>query len=186
MHIRLEFKVERRLGDPMMRIMVDDTTSSFDGPCVSEIEFDVPLTVGDHELRITHYGKTNQDHVFDNHGNVIIDKHFEISKIYFDNVELIEELWDGVFYPVYNEDYIQDLQSQGKTISYSIKPNLYLGHNGTWQLQFQYPVIDWLIDQRQYRLIKVQDPDFLSHERELQEVKQWFLQAPELDWTKEL
>lgn len=182
MNIKLEFKVERSLGDPLIKIMVDDTMNTFDGACPDEISFDIPVTVGQHELRITHYGKKNEDHVLDSHGNILVDKHVELTGLWFDGIELKEELWNGDFFPVYNPDYIKDLKSKGVTIPYSIRPNLYFGHNGMWQLSFSYPVANWLIKVRQEKLAIKVNPDFVSREEELFKVKSYFDSAPDLEW----
>jgi hypothetical protein len=183
MHIKLQFKVERSLGDPLIRIMIDDTIATYNGPCQDVFEFDLPVTVGEHELRITHYGKKDQDHVYDDQGNITVDKHVEISGIWLDEIELVEELWEGNFFPVYNPDYIKDLKNKGIDVPYSIKPNLYLGHNGTWQLIFNYPIASWLIEKRSNRT-KVSGADWQSSDEALLiEVKEYFSTAPELNWN---
>jgi len=182
MNIKLEFKVERAFGDPLIKIMVDDTMCSFEGKCPDELTFDIPMTIGSHALRITHYGKIDSDQTLDVNNNILVDKHVEISKIWLDNIELKEELWEGEFFPVYNPDYVKDLKAKGIDLSYSIQPNLYLGHNGMWQLWFKYPVASWLIEKRHDKIARQLDPDFQSREDELNKVKLFFDSAPELGW----
>ena len=182
MEIKLEFKVERSLGSPLIRIMLDDTTSSFEGPCEDQIEFDIPITKGNHELRITHYGKQNHDHEYDQNGKILKDKHVEILKISLDGVELKQELWDGEFFPVYNPDYVKTMKEKNIKVPYSIKPNLYLGHNGTWVYNFKYPVVPWLIKTRGYKDRMIVDPDMTSVDEELQAAKKYFESAPEIKW----
>ena len=80
MNIKLKFKVERRLGEPTIRILVDEQMSSFDGPCPDEIELNLSIAPGDHELRIIHYGKQHSHHEYDKHGNVVVDRHVEIGR----------------------------------------------------------------------------------------------------------
>ena len=182
MNIKLQFKVERRLGDPLISIIGDDNMPSYSGPCLDEFDLTIPVIPGNHELRIIHYGKTAEDHVYGNDGSVIIDKHVEIKSIFFDNVELFAELWDGEFYPVYNQDYLDDCLNQGIDVPYSLKPNLYLGHNGMWALKFDYPSTDWLVKIRNDKILKVSDPDFITREQDLKIAKEFFETAPDLPW----
>jgi hypothetical protein len=182
MNIRLQFKAERRLGDPLISIIVDDNMPSYSGPCQDEFNLTVPVIPGSHELRIVHYGKTAEDHVYGDDGSVIVDKHVEIVAVWFDDVALTAELWDGEFYPVYNQDYLDDCLAQGIDVPYSLKPNLYLGHNGTWSLKFDYPSTDWLVKIRNDKMLKVSDPDFLTREQDLKIAKEFFETAPDLPW----
>lgn len=176
MHIKLEFKVERRLGDPNLRILVDENLCSFDGPCPDNLEFDVQIVPGEHEIRLQHYGKTYRDHQYNENNEVIVDKHFELLQMYFDDVPLKDILWEGEFFPVYDTKY----KEQNEDLPYSIKPNLYFGHNGSWQLSFAYPAVDWLIEKQD--LVKVKDPDWLTNHEELIQVKEFFKTAKGLDW----
>ena len=182
MNIKLQFKVERRLGDPTITVIIDDNMPSYTGVCPDQLELNVPVISGCHELRIQHYGKKTTDHVYDSSGKVIIDKHVEIKSIVLDEVELVEELWDGEFYPVYDQDYLKDCISANIKVPYSLRPNLYLGHNGTWILKFEYPCIDWLLAVRQNKIFKVTDPDFITSEEDLQRAKDFFNSAPDLPW----
>jgi hypothetical protein len=99
-----------------------------------------------------------------------------------DDVELVEELWEGEFFPVYQQDYLRDCKEKNIDVPYSLKPNLYLGHNGTWTLKFEYPCIDWLVTTRKNKHLKVNDPDFLTGEEDLKKTKEFFETAPDLPW----
>jgi len=141
MHLKIEFNVERTFGDPLVKIQIDDYQLMHDGPCPALFEADVNVTIGEHKLIIVHYGKKLDDHSYDENGNMVLDKHAEITNIELDGIPLQgPELWSGVFWPVY--DFEKD--NQPVTIS----PNLYLGHNGSWQMIFQYPAAEWLIATR--------------------------------------
>ena len=184
MNIKLQFKVERQLGDPLITVIIDDNMPSYSGSCPDHLELNVPVISGSHELRIQHYGKQAEDHVYDVDGKIIVDTHVEIKSISLDDVELVEELWDGEFYPVYDQDYLNDCSSANIKVPYSLKPNLYLGHNGTWILKFDYPCIDWLLSVRQNKTFKVTDPDFITSEEDLYRAKEFFKTAPDLPWDK--
>jgi hypothetical protein len=184
MNIKLQFEVERRLGDPNISIIIDDNMPVYNGPCQDYYDLNVSVIPGSHDLRITHYGKTVNDHVYDDDGKVVIDKHVKIKSISFDDVELNKELWDGEFYPVYNPDYINDCAKNNIDVPYSLTPNLYLGHNGMWTLKFDFPSTDWLIKIRNNKILKVSDPDFLTGEQDLNIAKAYFDIAPDLPWDR--
>lgn len=135
MKLEISFAVERRLGNPMIKIIIDDYLTLYDGPAEDYHSFDVQLLEEHHDLKIVHYGKTIEDA-----SNTEIDKHVEIKSIVMDGNILKEELWAGKFYPVYLHKADDE--------PYFISPNLYLGHNGTWILEFATPVSGWLINLR--------------------------------------
>lgn len=135
MKLELTLDVERRLGSPMIKIIIDDYLTLYDGPAEDYHCFDVQLLEEHHDLKIVHYGKTVEDA-----SHPEIDKHVEIKAIVMDGNTLNEELWTGKFYPVYLH--------KADNEPYFITPNLYLGHNGTWILEFATPVSAWLINLR--------------------------------------
>ena len=183
MNIKLKFKVERRLGDPTIRILVDEQMSSFDGPCPDEIELDLAVAPGDHELRIIHYGKQHCHHEYDEQGNVVVDRHVEIVGIEFDHIKLFDdELREGEFFPVYHPDYVVTAKDNNIELPYSIRPNLYLGHNGTWRLHYRKPPVELLIYKRK-NMLPPTSPEWQSSERTLEIVKEYFKNAPELNWS---
>lgn len=140
MKLKIQFDVERRLGDPQLKILVDDYLTLYDGSAQDEYEFNCDIEDGMHELKILHYGKTKHDHGYDETGRLSIDKHVEIKIIELDDVLLEKELWGGKFYPVYLHKKDSD--------PVFISPNLYLGHNGVWIIEFATPTTDWLINLR--------------------------------------
>ena len=121
--------------------------------------------------KITHYKKTVNDHVLDEQENISIDKHIEIKRIVMDHVALESELWSGRFFPVY--------MHKSNNEPYFIQPNLYLGHNGTWQLEFITPATTWLINLRQ------PGPDltntiFQTNQEMLDQAKNFFKDLPDV------
>ena len=51
-----------------------------------EREFD--LNLGEHELKIVHYGKTDEDHIYNPDGSIAVDKYVYIKRITIDKVTL--------------------------------------------------------------------------------------------------
>jgi len=181
LNLEFEFSAMRDFGDPQCRIIIDEAAPTYEGPVQDKLSLSIPVTTGEHELRIVHYGKTNADHELDADGKIVKDKHFELKSLILDGVKLERELWDGAFFPVYNQDYVDSCKANNIKLPYSISPNLYFGHNGTWKLRFFYPVYPWLIQQRQ------SSPDlkntiFTSSDELLQQAKQYFLSAPDITW----
>lgn len=171
MKLQLDFAVERRLGDPQIKITIDDYMLLYDGVAQDHMEFDISLDDGNHELKITHHSKTVHDHVLNADGSIAIDKHVEISGICLDDTPLINELWLGKFFPVY--------MHKADNEPYSICPNLYLGHNGTWVLEFATPALKWLIDIRRPGP-QLADTIFKTNHQVLTEIKAMFESLPDV------
>ena len=140
MRLEIDLHVERRLGDPLIKIVIDDYLTLYDGVAQNYYDFDIDLTDGGHDLTLVHYGKLPEHHVLDSQGNIAIDRYVEIKNIKLDNILLESELWAGKFFPVYMHKADHE--------PYFICPNLYLGHNGAWKLEFATPAAAWLIDVR--------------------------------------
>jgi len=169
--LQLNFDVERSLGDPLIKVTVDDYMLLYDGVAQDCLEFDVLLDDGNHELKITHHGKTVHDHVLAPDGSIAIDKHVEIVGVELDHIPLASELWLGKFFPVYLH--------KADNEPYSISPNLYLGHNGTWVLQFATPAAKWLIDIRRPGP-QLSNTIFKTNHQVLEEIKNIFENLPDV------
>lgn len=170
MILDLKFAVERTLGDPLIRIVIDDYLVLHEGPAEEEFHFDFHIDNGSHVLKIIHYGKSKHDHILDN-GNIVVDKHVEIKEIKMDQVALKEELWEGKFYPVYMH------RAEDEPIF--ITPNLYLGHNGTWTLDFASPAAQWLIAKRKSGP-RLEGTIFKTNKEILEESKNFFKDLPDV------
>lgn len=182
MKIEIYLKRETHFGDPKVRCTIDENAAFYDGASMDYISADLGVTPGFHELLITHYGKRDEDHVIEQ-GKITVDKHIEIERIIIDDIEFkIEELRQGHFYPVYNENYVRDCRRKGIDLPPSISPNLYLGHNGTWKLSFHTPFIDYIINKRKNLTVQLENSIFQSDVELMQEAKQWFQAAPDIEW----
>lgn len=171
MKLEIDFFVERRLGDPQIKIIVDDYLSLYNGDAQDNFQFDIDLPNGGHDLKIIHYDKKPDHHVHDSYGNIVIDRHIEIKRIAFDEVNLERELWDGKFFPVYMHKAVDE--------PYFICPNLYLGHNGTWKYEFVTPVLPWLIASRKQGP-SLDNTIFQTNADILQQAKNFFKDLPDV------
>lgn len=166
MKIDLRLNLETALGVPKLKINIDDSLTLHDGDAQSRMIFTFQCAPGQHELRLTHYGKTKTDA-----SNTKYDKHIEIVSLFFDEVELHNELWTGKFYPVYLHKSVNE--------PIYIQPNLYLGHNGTWVMPFEYPCVDWLIRSRKQGP-QLENTIFQSDDRKLKSAKDFFSGVEEI------
>lgn len=171
MKLAIDFFVERRLGDPQVKIIVDDYISLYNGDAKESFQFDIDLPDGGHDLKIIHYDKKPEHHVHDPYGNIVVDRHIEIKRIALDEVNLERELWDGKFFPVY--------MHKANDEPYYICPNLYLGHNGTWKYEFVTPILPWLITTRQQGP-KLDNTIFQTNAAILEEAKNFFKDLPDV------
>ena len=183
MKIEIYLNHETAFGYPKLRCTVDENAPFYDGDSQTEIQVELGITPGFHELVITHYNKQAGDQSVNSEGKIIKDKHVEIQKIVIDDIPfLIDELREAHFYPVYNPLYYQDCKDQGITLPYSISPNLYLGHNGTWKLSFNTPFVEYIIKKRQHLALNLDNSIFQSDVELLKQSKEWFANAPDIIW----
>ena len=181
MHLVINFEVGDQLGTPMIKILIDDYIVLYEGPAVQQFDRTFDITSGEHELKIVHYGKTDQDHRYHPDGSISVDKYVYIKSIRIDEVDLFDsELQTGQFWPTYSLSYVADIVESGKELPSYISPNLYLGHNGTWRYTFFYPFVDWIIQCRQQHRLSLDGTIFKTSASLLQEAKDFFKDLPEI------
>ena len=97
MKLEIDFEVERRLGDPLVKIIIDDYITLYDGVAQDHFEFEIDLPNGGHDLNIVHHGKKPHHHTLDKQGNILVDRHVHIKSIKLDgtifrtNSEILEQ-----------------------------------------------------------------------------------------------
>jgi hypothetical protein len=181
MHLTIDFEVGDRLGIPMIKILIDDYVVLYEGHAVDRFDREFDIKSGEHELKIVHFGKTDQDHLYHTDGSIAIDKYVYIKSIEIDQVKLFDsELHTGQFWPVYSLSYVSDIVDEGKELPPCISPNLYLGHNGTWRYTFFYPFIDWIIECRRPLRQSLDSTIFKTSACVLQEAKDFFKDLPDV------
>lgn len=171
MRLEIDLHVERQLGDPLVKIVIDDYLTLYDGVAQNYYDFDIDLADGGHDLTLVHYGKLPEHHILDEQGNITIDRYIEIKNIKLDNILLESELWDGKFFPVY--------MHKADNEPYFICPNLYLGHNGVWKLEFATPAAAWLIETRKPGP-KLSGTIFKTNSETLEIAKNFFKDLPDV------
>lgn len=180
MHLEIEFEVGDQLGTPTVKILIDDYVVLYEGPATQLFERDFDLNLGEHELKIVHYGKTDDDHLYNTDGSIAVDKYVYIKKIAIDQVSLTDkELQSGQFWPVYSRSYVETMIAQRQELPSYISPNLYLGHNGTWKYTFFNPFVEWIIKNRKLGP-QLENTIFKTSDHILKEAKEFFLNAPNI------
>lgn len=180
MRVEINLEIGDKLGVPLIKILIDDYTALYEGPAHEVIVREFDLAPGEHELKIVHYGKTDQDHVYSPDGSIAIDKYVYIKAITIDGIKLTDkELQSGQFWPVYSHAYVETMIKENQDLPSYISPNLYLGHNGTWKYIFFDPFVDWIISCRRPGP-NLDNTIFKTSQRQLDEAKNFFKDLPDV------
>lgn len=172
LELGIEFDYVDKFGTPQVAIMIDSDLL-YSGNVQSTLNLDTELINGKHLLKIIHSDKKIND--FDEtHDRHIVIKKIMFSGVDLDQIEYCKLTHKGKFYPEYNESYIQTCLEQGITLPEYISPNHYLGHNGTWELEFESPVYDWIIKEQKPSGINLEDTIFSTGNDSLNAIKDFF------------
>lgn len=172
MVLELAFSFDDHFRLPTIKVGIDNVVL-YHGPVNSHYKFDHALKDGPHSLWIEHYGKdlheTNGEH----------DTHVNIERIVFDGVDLDQLDYcklthRGQFYPDYAESYRVSCAESNTTLPEYIQPNHYLGHNGTWRLDFNTPELLWIITEQNPSGMHLEDTMFSTSSTVLTEIKDFF------------
>jgi hypothetical protein len=147
--IKFEFIFEPVYWDaaPTVEILVDNC-SKFKGAVTTKenkIAFYHDLAFDQaHELIIIRYGKEiNQTRLTGD----IQDQILKITNIVIDGVDIQNIIWSrSYFEPEYPEPWATEQTNNGIILEKAIPGETWLGHNGTWTLQFASPFYKFLMD----------------------------------------
>jgi hypothetical protein len=125
-----EFDYDDYFGIPTVKIFIDQQCL-YQDTVKKQIVVTTELVPGAHTLTIEHFGK----HAWE-HQNTEHDRHIELKSIVVDGVDLDHHehcmlTHQGRWYPDYSLE--------------CITPCHWLGNNGTWTLNFDAPVLNWII-----------------------------------------
>lgn len=126
---KINCKIEYNSNDqPKCKILVDGkVVHQFVGNKGYE-NFDFEVKNGPFTFTILHYGKDMETE---------IKKFIEIKKIYFNNVDIKNMIWDTIQVPT--------LPAWQNIEDFEWNANLYLGHNGYIEYKMSSPIIDFLL-----------------------------------------
>lgn len=172
MDLLIEFDFDDYFGTPTISVDIDGIML-YNGRVQELIRSRLQLKHGPHVLNIRHYGKQPE------HQDAQHDRHVRIRRVLFDNTDLDQReshalTQRGVFYPEYELAYVADNLRRGHTLPVSIVPNHYLGHNGTWRLEFETPALLWIIRQQNPHGIHLEDTIFSTSRSVTDSVKDFF------------
>ena len=103
---------------------------------LTEIEFDAGLQ-DSNQLSIEHFGKTNQDTICDETGQIISDRAAELVSINIGKYEIPKNiLFKQPFAVRWPENLVEDAERENRTLPGCLYNNLYFGFNGIYTFDF--------------------------------------------------
>ena len=107
-----------------------------------DIEFDVELNEGEHQLSIERTNKSTKDTVVSG-SKIIKDSTIDILDLVIDRISVEPLLDKAKFFPQYPEPWLSQQKEAGKAPPTSYDYCRTLHHNGEWRLNFTSPVHIW-------------------------------------------
>ena len=122
-----------------------DITGTEDKPNV--VEFEHEFTEGEKsELIIKRSGKSNNQTVVNDNGDLLKDQLLHIKGIEIDEIDLGALVYEGLYTPEYPEPWAYTTTRSRCGIARIIQERHCMGHNGTWQFKFESPFYMWLLE----------------------------------------
>ena len=123
---RIDYESEH---NPNCRILVNGKVVHDFVASKQLVKFSFTVNKGPFDFRILHYGKDMKRD---------LNKFIEIKKIYFNDIDLKNMLWDT--------EQVPQLPEWQKMEDYKWESNLYLGHNGYIEYKMHSPILDFLLE----------------------------------------
>ena len=122
-----------------------DITGTEDKPDL--IEFEHELEEGkSYELIIKRTGKTRNQTVINDKGDILKDQLLHMKSMYIDEIELGALVYEGVYTPEYPEPWATQQKEAGNQLPKTLKNVTQMGHNGEWSFEFESPFYMWLLE----------------------------------------
>ena len=122
-----------------------DITSTEDEPTL--IEFETDLEEGkDYQLIIKRSGKTNNQTIINEKGDILKDQLLHIKHITIDEIDIGALVYEGVYTPEYPEPWATQQRQSGNELKESFKNVTQMGFNGEWKFKFTSPFYMWLLE----------------------------------------
>lgn len=132
--MKLQLAFDRIVDDPQCKILINQHTL-YEGVTQSEYTFNLAVPVGSCRLTIVHCDKKPEHTIVEN-GIIVRDRSFELVKCMIDGYDLQELIWLSRFVADHGEVY---------------NSCLFFGPNGEFQLDFENPVLRWILRSRHER-----------------------------------
>ena len=123
----------------------DDITGTEDKPNVIEFEHEL-LEKNSHYLSIKRSGKSKNQTVVNEKGDILKDQLLHIKSIEIDEINIGALVFEGVYTPEYPEPWATQQRQAGIELQESFKNVTGMGHNGKWDFKFEAPFYMWLLE----------------------------------------
>ena len=153
---KLKFKLElyATMWDrpPHAEIMINEhsqyngeITGTVDKPTLIEFEHELEENKS-YNLTINRSGKTKNQTVINDKGDILKDQLLHIKHIEIDEIDIGGLVFEGVYTPTYPEPWATQQRQAGTDLQESFKNVTIMGHNGKWQFTFESPFYMWLLE----------------------------------------
>lgn len=135
-NLRLIFTATECNGWPKIKILINNDLYEDYHFTTDHAEIIIPLTflTGDHILSIEIYGKSYNNTIVNDTGDIIKDQMIELVDLCADNIKLPKMFaWQGI-YTFNNQKHHQ---------------SLVWGCNGIWEWGFSMPFVTWVLDKKE-------------------------------------
>ena len=132
MNIKLNFS--DIVDNPQCQILINNH-ELYSGSVQPEFYYDVPVDSGATQLRIVHRDKQPTDTVVVD-GKIVRDRSFTLDRVVIDNYDIEELIWQSRFEATHGDVY---------------QSCLFFGPNGDFILDFEAPVLRWILSTRHTR-----------------------------------
>ena len=123
----------------------DNITGTEKEPTVIEFEHEFEEE-NNYDLVIKRSGKTVNQTVINDKGDILKDQMLHIKNISIDEIDIGALVYEGVFIPSYPEPWASQQKQQGIELPQQMKNVTQMGHNGSWTFTFGSPFYMWLLE----------------------------------------
>ena len=153
---KLKFKLELYATmwkrPPQVEILIEHKTyfywyvdGSKEKPTVIEFEHEC-VSGKEYNLVIKRAGKTGNDTLVNDKGDITHDQLVNIKSIEIDEIDIGALVYTGIYTPEYPEPWATQQRENGKQLEESFDNVVKMGHNGTWKFKFASPFYMWLLE----------------------------------------
>jgi|TARA_R100000027_G_scaffold44706_4_gene33741 hypothetical protein len=150
--IKLELYATMWRKPPQVEILIDNKTyfcwyveGSKDKPTVIEFEHEFESDK-EYNLVIKRSGKTDNDTVVNEKGDITHDQLLHIKSVEIDEIDIGSLVYTAVYTPEYPELWAKQQSDSGIKLEESFQNVVIMGHNGTWKFKFASPFYMWLLE----------------------------------------
>ena len=122
-----------------------DITGTEQKPDVIEFEHELEEEKT-HNLVIKRTGKTKNQTIINDKGDILKDQLLVIKRIEIDEIDIGALVYEGEYTPEYPEPWATQQRESGNDLKNSYKNVTRMGFNGSWNFRFSSPFYMWLLE----------------------------------------